>query len=85
MCATTGKVNISRASLGLWKEHEVNCQNWDTILTGRMGEARGITMLCAGGINWLLKNEGNVNPLRGEKQRSRVSRDRKPNFVACSF
>ena len=42
-------------------------------------------MLCAGGINWLLKNEGNVNPLRGKKQRSRVSRDRKPNFVACSF
>ena len=38
-------------------------------------------MLCAGAVSWLLENEGNVNPLRGKKQRSRGSRDRKPNFV----
>ena len=39
-------------------------------------------MLCAGGISRLLEIKGNVNPLRGEKQRSRESRDRKANFVA---
>ena len=58
----------------------MNCQNWDTILIGTMVEARRV-MLCAGAVSWLLENEGNVNPLRGKKQRSRGSRDRKPNFV----
>ena len=38
-------------------------------------------MLCVGGISWLLENEGNVNLLRKEKQRSRGSRDKKSNFV----
>ena len=38
-------------------------------------------MLCAGGVSWLLENDGNVNPLRGEKQRSIGSRDGKPNFL----
>ena len=38
-------------------------------------------MLCAGGLSRVLQNERNVNLLRGEKQRSRGSRGRKPSFV----